>query len=178
MTAGRYVDPLARIISQAKDHHRWDVLPLLSQRLALAVAGLVDTQGWGPLGCLVPLPSSPQAVRRRGLDVVEVMAGRARHLLNRAGLTVALRPVLRVRPTRDQGGLGYAERLTNLSGAMSLAGGARLGPGWVVVVDDVVTTGASLVEAGRALRGGGWTVDGAATVGATVLRLAGAIAAG
>ncbi|MFE4646864.1 ComF family protein, partial [Streptomyces sp. NPDC056730] len=64
-------------------------------------------------------------------------------------------PVLRQRrAVADQTGLGARQRLANLSGALEVAaGGARLLEGGrVVLVDDLMTTGASLVEAARALR--------------------------
>jgi hypothetical protein len=55
----------------------------------------------------------------------------------------------------DQSGLGARQRLRNLAGALAVApGGGRLlrGGGTVVLVDDLMTTGASLTEAARALR--------------------------
>ncbi|WP_446042064.1 ComF family protein, partial [Streptomyces sp. SID1121] len=66
-------------------------------------------------------------------------------------------PVLRQRrAVADQAALGAPQRLANLSGALEVAvGGARLLEGGrVVLVDDLMTTGASLVEAGRAVRAG------------------------
>ena len=173
VAAGVYVDPLARVISQAKDHHRWDVLTVLGGRLALAVAGLVEAEGWGGVGQLVPLPSTGRAVRVRGLDVVATVAGRAQRWLNRAGLAVSLRRVLRLRPVRDQGGLSYDQRLANLTGAMWVTAPPPATDGWVVLVDDVVTSGASLQEARRTLVAAGGRVDGAATIAATVLQIDG-----
>jgi predicted amidophosphoribosyltransferase len=78
------------------------------------------------------------------------------------------RPLLVLRrAAADQRGLGRAERLENLRGGMLArrAEGIR-----VVIVDDVVTTGATLLEAARALRAAGAVVVGAATIAATPLR--------
>jgi predicted amidophosphoribosyltransferase len=64
-------------------------------------------------------------------------------------------PVLRLRRlVADQSGLGARLRSANLSGALEVAvGGTRLlAGGRVVLVDDLMTTGASLVEAARAMR--------------------------
>lgn len=164
--AGDYVDPVRRLISAAKDRHRWDALALLAQRLAWSVAGLADQERLEGPGVLVPVPSAGSAVRARGLDTVASLASQAASVLARAGLEVrARRGLVLVRPTRDQGGLTSAERMENLTGGME---GIRL-RGWVVVVDDVVTTGASLAEASRALRRAGCDVRGMATVAATVL---------
>ncbi len=170
-SAGLYADPLRRLISQAKDHHRWDAIGLLSSRLAAAVAGLADAEAWpGPL-CLTPIVSSPQAVRQRGLDLTWVLAKRAAARLRGAGLEArAWRGLVQVRRVRDQGGLDFAARQANLSGSMAAARppeGCR-----VVLVDDVVTTGASLAEGVRALRRAGCPAPGLATIAATVLTFA------
>jgi len=62
---------------------------------------------------------------------------------------------------RDQRGLGAADRKLNLAGAIRLR--ERL-PGPVVVVDDVITTGATMTEAVRCLVDGGTTVLGVAAI--------------
>jgi len=174
-------DGLASVlISAAKDRHRWDLLPVLADCLARALAGLVDAAGpragpgsalsrAGPLW-LVPIPSAGSAVRRRGLDVGVRLAQGARRRLGQAGVAAEVRPLLRpVRRVADQSGLGPRERLTNLAGAYGLAPGWPTADRWgpMVLVDDVVTTGASLGEGWRVLRAAGGTVVGAATVAAT-----------
>ena len=213
-----YAGLASRLITAAKDRHRWDLLPTLSDCLALALAGLLDTMGtdrapppdsartdrapppnWartdldrqldsastglthlttaGPLAGwptsvigLVPIPSSAAAVRRRGLDVAGRLAQRAGRRLGEVGVTARVVPLLRiVRPVADQSGLGSVQRRANLAGAYGLARGWAAGDRWgpLVLVDDVVTTGASLAEGWRVVRTAGGTVLGAATVAAT-----------
>jgi predicted amidophosphoribosyltransferase len=83
--------------------------------------------------------------------------------------TRAQRLLTPVRALGDQSGLGAQARADNLAGAFGVR--RDLPPELVVVVvDDVVTTGASLVEATRALTAAGAHVRGAATVAATVRR--------
>ena len=126
----------------------------------------------GPL-LLVPVPSARRAVRERGFDAGLALARAAARRLPGARAGPLLVPARRV---ADQSGLGAAERQQNLAGAFRVRDGLR-GPSrvvptgaTVVVVDDVVTSGASLAEATRALRAGGVDVLGAATVAATVRR--------
>ncbi|HET8970833.1 MAG TPA: phosphoribosyltransferase family protein, partial [Candidatus Nanopelagicales bacterium] len=68
----------------------------------------------------------------------------------------------------DQTGLDAAGRAANLRAAMRWSGRVPAGP--VVLVDDIVTTGATLAEAARAVRVAGGTVLGAAVVAATARR--------
>ncbi|WP_190137869.1 ComF family protein [Streptomyces longispororuber] len=116
----------------------------------------------GPgLVLLVPVPSAGRAVRARGHDPVRRIAYAAAGELRRHGIRARVLTALRQRrAVADQAGLNSRERQANLAGALELAAGAgRLlrDAEHVVVVDDVMTTGASLAEAARALR----SVDGA-----------------
>jgi predicted amidophosphoribosyltransferase len=74
-----------------------------------------------------------------------------------------------VAAVHDSAGLGAAARQANLAHAMRAQPPPRAGVR-VVLVDDVVTTGATVREAVRALTAAGWQVVGAATVARTVLR--------
>ncbi|MFE7274031.1 ComF family protein [Streptomyces sp. NPDC057623] len=119
-----------------------------------------DGVGWfwgagGPV-LLVPVPSGRGAVRARGHDPARRIALAAASELRRAGTPVRVLAVLRQgHGVADQSGLNSRQRLDNLAGALTVArGGGRLlaGGGPVVLVDDLMTTGASLAEAARAVR--------------------------
>ncbi|WP_442811807.1 ComF family protein [Streptomyces sp. NBC_01288] len=116
---------------------------------------------------LVPVPSARSTVRARGHDPARRIALAAAGELRRTGTPARVVAVLRQRRwVADQSGLNSRERMGNLAGALEVvAGGARLlvgGP--VVLVDDLMTTGASLTEAARAVRE---AITGGGEVGAT-----------
>jgi predicted amidophosphoribosyltransferase len=170
-----------------KDRGRHDLTAVLGAALARAVLAALPQGAAGPAGpaaprpvLLVPVPSRRSARRRRGEDVGRSLAGCAAVRV-RAGLPAGARPapLVRVVPAlrlpagvRDQSGLGAAERGRNLAGATRLRRGAvSLVAGQdCLVVDDVLTTGASARAAAAALESAGARVVGLAAACATPLR--------
>jgi predicted amidophosphoribosyltransferase len=148
-----------------KERARTTLTRSLGQALAAAVVA-----GDGSAGCvLVPVPSAPRAVRGRGHDSTLSLAHAAVAELRAEGLDVrGLGALRQSRRTADQAGLGSAERASNLSGALSVVQPVR--DLCVILVDDVITTGASLAEAARALRAAGARVESAAVIAATPRR--------
>ena len=171
-----YRRPASQVVVGWKDRGRHDLTGVLAAALSRALlallAGLGDQPGPGPV-LLVPVPSSAAAGRRRGEDVVRVVTGSAARRVRAAGHPVRVAPALRVgRRVADQSGLGAADRALNLNGAFRPrpGAGALLAGRPCVLVDDVLTTGASAREAARAVTGAGGVVIGVAASCATPWR--------
>ncbi|WP_375426572.1 ComF family protein [uncultured Friedmanniella sp.] len=171
-------DALARgLIVAHKERSALGLSPVLADRLAQAVHALLSQAAPAGPVVLVPVPSAAAAVRRRGYDATAALARlTARQLRGRHAVSAV--PVLAQRAgVADQAGLDAAARRRNLAGALRIGRPAvvarlRAEGAVAVLVDDLVTTGSSLAEAARVLRGAGLPVLGAATVAATARRAA------
>jgi predicted amidophosphoribosyltransferase len=161
MAATRYEGEVRTALLAYKERGRRDLARPLGGVLAQAVAGVPSGAG----AVLVPVPSSGAARRARGGDHVQRLARVAAEPTNRvAG------PLRLVRTVRDSAGLDTAARAANLRGAMQATPAPVAQTRRVVILDDIVTTGATLLEAARALGAAGWSVQGAAVVAATPRR--------
>ncbi|MDN5724404.1 MAG: ComF family protein [Propionibacteriales bacterium] len=171
MAAGSYDPVVRRLVSAYKDHGVWSLRPALAERAWLALAALLAIHGPdGHQPVLVWLPSRASAVRRRGLDTTRALASSMVRTTRRHGLHLPVRQGLRlVRRVDDQAGLHAEERAANLAGALAATPRVVTGRS-VVLFDDVVTTGASLAEAARAIRAAGGDVVGAVVIAATARR--------
>lgn len=161
-------DPMLRgLIIAHKERQALGLTPVLGRQLAAGVYALLHAAGVDPETSviLVPVPSAARAVRERGFDATTALARTAARRL-RTSQHMSVAPALaQVAGVRDQSGLDARARSLNLAGGFRLRGRRPERP--VVLVDDLVTTGSSLTEAARALRGAGVVVLGAATVAAT-----------
>jgi predicted amidophosphoribosyltransferase len=116
--------------------------------------------------CLVPAPSRPSASRVRGGPHVERLAAAAAKVLSARGFEVAVAPALELASSaRDAVGLGPAQRAANLAGRLRFREAGRPPPGFpVVVLDDVVTTGATAAACVRTLAAEGIAVSAVLTL--------------
>jgi ComF family protein len=104
---------------------------------------------------LVPVPSSRRSQRRRGRSFVVDLTNQ---IACQTG--IAINDCLQLsRSVKDQSGLTRIERVSNMKGAFSLKAGAVV-RGELILIDDVVTTGATLREASRALNSQGFQAVG------------------
>ncbi|UYP17824.1 phosphoribosyltransferase family protein [Rhodococcus sp. Z13] len=158
---GPYTGARRRAVIVAKERGRRDLAAPLGFAWAVAVSRL---RRWGelPAGPLlvVPAPTRVRAARARGGDpVTRAARGAADH-----DRRLHVHPVLRTTAgVRDSVGLDAAARQRNLAGRIVVRAGAVPRTLPVLVVDDVVTTGATAREAVRALRKAGFRPVGVLT---------------
>ncbi len=152
--AVRYDDGALALVHALKFQDRTDLAPVMGRWMARAGADLL-----GEAALIVPVPLH----WRRGLARRFNQAGAlARGVAAVAGRPVASGVLARVRPTPHQIGLSRAERAANVQNAFNVPAGreAALAGRHVVLIDDVLTTGATAEACARALtRAGAAAVD-------------------
>ena len=115
--------------------------------------GEVLAQGWDrlrpPGDVIVPVPLDAGLLRERGDNQSGLLA---RELARRTGLLVIEDALTRTRETLPQVGLGAGQRWENVQGAFNADAGDRVRRKAVLIVDDVCTTGATLIACAEALR--------------------------
>jgi predicted amidophosphoribosyltransferase len=171
--AGATYDGLvARLVPAWKNDGRTGLTDPLTGRLSAALA---QTSTEGEEVFLVPVPSRPDSLVRRGFSPPLLLARTLRRRHRRRRTLLAVGALVAPAGPADQIGLGRLERRRNLAGTLQsgdalllaeLRAAARRRAS-ILLVDDVVTTGATLTEAARALATAGVTVSGAVVVADT-----------
>jgi len=160
----RYRGPARRAVLACKERNRRDLAAPIGARLG---AVLPDLPHVGPADdgywYLVPAPSRPAASRRRGAWHLRAIARHAAARLAADGRPAAVAAALRLhRGARDSVGLDAAARSANLRGRLRTRPDGLPPPGSrVVLLDDVITTGATVAACSAVLEQAGMIVAGA-----------------
>ena len=141
-------DPIKHLIHRLKYNGRWPLAEFLADRLVAhepAKALLQETQ------VLVPIPLHPWRQIKRGYNQAELIARRIKKVCK---IDIA-QPLVRVRATETQTHMhSHAKREENLRDAFALDDARPVAGRHVTVIDDVMTTGATLQSAARVLAKG------------------------
>ena len=108
---------------------------------------------------LIPIPGSKRAIRKRGRDFIFDLT---KEVSLRSGVPM-VSGIYIERRLLDQSGLSAVDRKRNISGAFAFDKTVQKIDGEILLVDDLVTTGATLLEAKRALNKSGFSVNRAIT---------------
>ncbi len=165
---GEYADELRALILACKERQGLGLVPLLTE-LVVGSTAAVLREGWrdGPV-MLTPIPSTRAAVAARGFDLTWLLARGVARRLRRLGMeTRPRRGLTLVSGTRDQVGLGVADRAANRQHSLRALPSS---PAQVVLVDDIITTGATVTAATRELHALGHQVIGVGVIAATARR--------
>ncbi len=166
IAAGVNAGALRAALIAWKEEGRFGLTAPLCHLLAAATGQLVEP---GRAAVMVPVPTSRRSKRARGSDVIDELARAAARLLRDAGVDISVVQALTYgRSTHDQAGLDAEHRSVNVSGAFRLRTTAALVGRDVIVVDDILTTGATVTEAVRVLSAARHRPVGIAVVAATL----------
>ena len=179
---GAYAGPLRGALLAYKERGRHRLARPLGALLAGSVAAAAVRGGGGP-GVpllLVPVPSTASAVRARHGDHMARLAAHAVRRLRENGWQADVHRPLRALPKPDATTLDAPGRLAAAESSLTIRRArirvSRRRPtmrSTLIVVDDIVTTGATLAAVTNRLTEANMQVTGAATLAATRLRRAG-----
>jgi predicted amidophosphoribosyltransferase len=155
--AATFLSPeVSKLLVSFKDRGQSALVSDLNELIVPLVAELA---AFTEVVYLVPAPSRLENFARRGFTPSVVLARALSNLVSNAHV---LNCLVLAKDVKDQVGLSGAQRHVNLAGSMSL--NQRVGGRLCFVVDDICTTGATLIEAWRALSVGGANVLGALVI--------------
>lgn len=162
---GRYRGVMKRLVRAYKDEPAPPVAPLVESLLAEVLGRSLDPADPALPPVLIPVPMARVRRRQRGFNPPELLA---EALGRRFGLPVRRDGIRRIRFHRPLKGLPAPERRKEMAGAFApTAELSNLRGRRVWLVDDVLTTGATLLAVRSALREGGCEVERAFTLART-----------
>lgn len=143
--AVRYEGTARRLVLAFKFHDRLDLAPYLARAMARAGRDIIDETD-----IVLPVPLHPRRLFSRRFNQ---SAELAKEIATLSGKPHALQALRRIRPTRQQTSLDIGERMRNVEGAFKVPASEAIHVHGrrILLVDDVMTTGATIGACARAL---------------------------
>lgn len=157
---GEYTGLLKQALGQLKYHQKSEIAKFLGQQLGMA---------WQGAECInrnvivLPIPLHQQRERERGYNQATLIANSFCHM---TGLKLAANGLVRIKETEAQFNLSPQERFINVAQAfrLGLIPAQKNNRKSILLIDDIYTTGATVLSAAQTLRNAGWRVSGVVVV--------------
>jgi len=143
---GAYAGALGFMVRKFKYNGRRDLLPALRSLILAADELFLDEV---EADVAIPIPLHPARLRERGYNQA---ADLARAVAGQRGIRLDLDSLTRAKNTAPQFGLTIAQRRDNVKGAFKVTRPGRIEDRAVILIDDVITTGATAGEAAKTLK--------------------------
>ena len=161
----QYSPVASRVLLSAKESNIAAADKLLIDAISHSLTHFIKRFGGR---ALVAIPSRRSATRKRGRNFLSEITSEVARISENEISFMDTQLLVHSRSVKDQSALNSRQRLSNISGALAVPNkfkprnsGGNIGP--LIIVDDLITTGATLAEAIRALLAAGFEVKGAVT---------------
>jgi ComF family protein len=158
-----YNETTSPIILAAKESGNREAVKLIARSITSSISFAILNLGISQPINLVTIPSQLSAIRRRGRDHIEDLVQEVLIQLNKQNIDAIYLPILKpMKKIKDQSDLNGLQRKENMSHAF-IVKSSPISQSAVILIDDLVTTGASIQEGVRALTEAKITVDAVVT---------------
>jgi len=146
-----YNSKTASVILAAKEGNDLNAIALLASAISQSIVfSTLDLRVNGII-TLITIPSSASAIRRRGRDHINILAQHVLKNLEEKSITAYYAPILfQKKSTKDQSALSSRQRMENTKGNFAVKS-CEIPQGAIYLIDDLITTSASILEGVRAL---------------------------
>ena len=159
----KYDETTSPIILAAKESGNREAVKLIARSIASSISFAILNLGIAQPVNLVTIPSQLSAIRRRGRDHINDLAQEVIIQLDQQNIDAICLPILKpIKKIKDQSDLNGLQRKENMSHAFMVKN-SPISQSAVILIDDLVTTGASIQEGVRALSEAKITVDAVVT---------------
>jgi len=148
LATGNYQNLLQELIVQMKNSHD----ETIAHQLGVLLGYELLNAGWDGYDQIIAVPTHWWRKLKRGFLAAEIIAESVSHI---AGLKHSTRTLRAIRPTKKQGTLSNQARVANVRGAFEVLPNSNLKDARVLIIDDVMTSGATTSEIARILKKAG-----------------------